>query len=313
MKKAIAILCILTALCLISCSGGNEITPGGASESEESKVVREGKREPIPEGAKVITNSDYKNSGKMGDNDGPAYCVYSEKGFNKASMDVSISKINANTVRKDGRFVNAYMFLGCDVYDGAWWCNCFDAGFCYSGNKPQWHLFYNIYQPAVDRESTWFESGVNLDGTHDYRLILDTSGEDEKAVITVWDITENKKADEKAFSVKDMKKDGSNTAYLMDFALDYPENLRKDAAGKDTDDWSEITLYNTDENLYIQNIVVSNVKIYASENEYVWDEKKTDCRSLWPDRADRKIDYVCVKVIGDGYDHDFRVDLDMNR
>ena len=56
-----------------------------------------------------------------------------------------------------------------------------------------------------------------------------------------------------------------------------------------------------------------NVKIYASENEYVWDEKKTDCRSLWPDKTDRKIDYACTKVIGDGYDHDFRVDLDMNR
>lgn len=328
MKRIIAFLCLmLSAVLLLSCAESDPVSSKSdvlseevskeesAEESrEESETVSEEiKKEPIPDGAKVITNLDYTNTGKMGDNDGPAYCVYSKTGYNKASMDIAIGKIHIHTLRSDNSFVNAYLFLGCDVYNGEWWCNCFDAGFCYSGRNPAWHLFYNIYETAAEGEKRWYESSVQLDGTHDYRLILDTSAENEKATVTVWDLTENKKADEVTFSVKSMLQNGSNTAYLMDFALDFPENVRKDRAGNNTDDWGEITLFNTDEDLYMQNILVSNVKIWQSGNEYVWDASRSSHRSLWPDKTVTVVDYACTKVIGDGYDSDFRVDLDMNR
>ena len=330
MKRTTAFFCLLLAV-LLFCSCGSEspaasesTAPSEAISEEESvqtsepseesePVSEETAKEPIPDGAKVVTNLDYTNTGKMGDNDGPAYCVYSKVGHNKASMDIAVSKIRINTVRKDGKFVNAYLFLGCDVYEGVSWCNCFDAGLCYSGRTPAWHLFYNIYEPAEEGEKKWFESNVKLDAAHDYRLILDTSEESQRATIVIWDITEDKKADEATFSVKKMQKSGANTAYLMDFALDFPADIRKDRSGNSTDDWGEITLFNTDEGLYMQNILVSNVKIGASGKEYEWDETRSSHRSLWPDKTVSVVDYACTKVIGEAYDHDFRVDLDMNR
>lgn len=285
--------------------------------SEVSEMSEELKKTPIPEGAHVITNLNYSNGdGKMGDADGPAYAVYSKVGYNKASMDIKVSQIKINTIRQsDKKFVNAYIFLGADVYNGEWWTNCFDTGLCYSGKNPSWHLFYNIYEPADSSQYFWYESKVKLDPTHDYRLILDTSEENTKATIIVYDLTDDKEVDRVSFYVKGMKADGSNTAYLMDLALDYPQNTKLDTSGNPSEDWVEITLYNTDEDLYMQNVLVDNVKIYKNGTEYTWDETHTKNRSLWPDSSYTKIDYACTKVItlGDTYDYEFRVDLDMNR
>ena len=289
------------------------------SEEVSAKVNEssEDYRSPIPENATVYTNLDFRKNGKMGDADGPAVCYYSKTGYRKASMDVHISDIAIRTKRPDRRFVNAYMFLGCDIFNGSYWCNCFDAGFCWSGSAPSWHLFYNIYEPADKTQRGWYESGVKLSRAHDYRLILDTSEEDEKATIIVYDLTDDREADRAVFRVKNMKCDGSNTAYLMDFALDYPDNVRKDTDGKTTDDWKQITLYNTDQNLYMTNILVDNVKILpaGTDDEIPWDESVTNNRGLWPDKSMTEIDYVCTQLIELPSESGlvFRVDLDMNR
>ena len=274
-------------------------------------------RSPVPENATVYTNLDFVKNGKMGDADGPAVCYYSKTGYRKASMDVRISQIAIQTKRPDRKFVNAYMFLGCDVFNGSYWCNCFDAGFCWSGSSPSWHLFYNIYEPADNKQRGWYESGVKLSRTHDYRLILDTSEEDEKAAIIVYDLTDDREADRAEFRVKNMKCDGSNTAYLMDFALDYPDNVRKAPDGTVTDDWKQITLYNSDQGLYMTNILVDNVKILPAgkDEEIPWDESVNNNRGLWPDKSMTEIDYVCTQLIELPSDSGlaFRVDLDMNR
>ncbi len=294
--------------------------PSEEISEEPSEEISAGDPEKvaIPEGVKVITNLDYDNGkGKMGDNDGPAYCVYSKRGYNKASMDVKISEMKINTLRtSDRKFVNAYMFLGCDIYSGYNWSNCFDCGFCWSGRTPAWHLFYNIYTPADKDQPGWYESKVRLKKNHDYRLTLDTSEQDELATLIIYDLTSDKEVDRAQFRVKGMKCDGSNTVYLMDFALDYPDDVKKDTAGNPSkDDWKEIALYNTDENLYMRNVVVENVKIYAGGNEYVWDKTRTNNRSLWPDIHMTEVDYPCTKVIAneEDYDFSFRVDIDMNR
>ncbi len=343
MKKASIVLLIISLLTsFVSCGGGSDggetsskevvfsLPPESSEEtvsqipdesSEESKEVSEMseelKKTPVPEGATALSNLDYNNGGgKMGDSDGPAYCVYSKVGYNKASMDIKISELNINTIRRsDGKFVNAYIFLGCDVYNGSWWSNCFDTGFCYSGTNPSWHLFYNIYEPAASDQGRWYESSVKLDPAHDYRLTLDTSEENQKATVIIYDLTADKEADRVSFYVKGMKADGTNTAYLMDFALDYPANVKKDTSGNPSDDFVEITLYNTDEDLYLQNVLVENVKIYKNGEEFVWDETRTNNRALWPDMTETSFDYACVKVITieDTYDYAFRVDLDMNR
>ena len=335
MKKYICLIlsAIMILACLASCDSGNtrsespapavsepESVPESVEPSEEPSVEENSEdteHVAIPEGVKVITNLDYNNGkGKMGDCDGPAYCVYSPVGYNKASMDIKISEMKINTLRtSDKKFVNAYMFLGCDIYNGTYWCNCFDAGFCWSGKTPAWHLFYNIYEPGDSSQAGWYESKVRLKKTHDYRLTLDTSEQDGVATIIVYDLTAEKEVDRAEFRVKNLKCNGTNTAYLMDFALDYPENVKLDTAGNASEDWAEITLYNTDENLYMRNVVVENVKIYSGENEYVWDSARTQNRSLWPDVNIPKIDYPCTMVIADEeyHDYSYRVDLDMNR
>lgn len=300
---------------VISEEPSNEISEEISEEVSEEML----KKIPLPENVKVQTNLDFDNKGKkMGDSDGPAYCVYSKVGYNKASMDVLISKLKVNSIRKsDKKFVNMYMFLGCDVLSSptGWWVNCFDCGFCYSGSHPSWHLFYNIYEPATENQAGWYESSVKLDPTHDYRLILDTSSADEKAYLLVYDLTDGKKADEATFYVKNLKADGSSTSYLMDFAIDYPGNTKMGVDGKPSEDWFDITLYNTDEDLYLQNIIVENVKIWKNGAGSVWDNNVTDHRALWPDCNMKEIDYPCTFLVCDeeNYDSSFRVDLDMNR
>ena len=295
-----------------------EPSPAEPIPSEEvSEMEPVSDENTLPEGAVVFTNLDYKNTGKMGDSDGPAVCYYSKTGYRKASMDVLISKMKIHTVREDKKFVNAYMFLGCDVFNGSYWCNCFDAGFCWSGRNAAWHLFYNIYEPADSLQKGWYESSVRLNSGHDYRLTLDTSEKDEQATIIIYDLTADKEADRAVFRVKNMKCDGSNTGYLMDFALDYPNDVRMDVNGKATGDWEQITLYNSDRGLYMRNVLVENTRILPAnaEEEIPWTADLNSARSLWPDKSLSVVDYPCTTLteLPSEEGLKFRVDLDMNR
>ena len=127
---------------------------------------------------RISTNLTWTNtSTKVGDNDGPAYVVYSNQGYNKASMAIEAGKIRKNLVRRsDGKSVNAYLFLGIDVYDGKTgeWSNCADAGLGYIGGTGTFHAFVNRFR-AEDGNSSWWESPVELDRMHDFRIILDLS------------------------------------------------------------------------------------------------------------------------------------------
>ena len=96
---------------------------------------------------KSITNLEFTNSGRYkGDNDGPAYVVYSKIGYQKASFEFKMSQVKLNMRRKsDQKWTNSYIFLGVDVYnEKEEFLNCIDAGFCYSGASLNWHLFFNL-------------------------------------------------------------------------------------------------------------------------------------------------------------------------
>lgn len=95
-------------------------------------------------------------------------------------------------------------------------------GLVRSGRNGAWHLFYNVYA-TPEGESAWYESGVKLSADSDYRLVLDTSKEDEKAVLSVYEIGSERLIDSVSFSAADMLCDGSNTAYYQNFALDFPD------------------------------------------------------------------------------------------
>ena len=261
------------------------------------------------------TNLEFINSGRyQGDNDGPAYVIYSKIGYNKASFEFHLSQVKLNMRRKsDQKWTNSYIFLGVDVYDEKEvFLNCIDAGFCYNGGVQNWHLFYNLLN--TNQEVSWYESAVTLDETHDYKLMLDCSYQDGMATLTIMDITDdNKIVDSAEFEVMYAKKDGSNLSMYQDYAIDYPEDIKKDRTGEnDSEDWEEITLYNTNEGIYLNHIEIHDAKLYSPEDEYVWTEERTNDHFMWPSVQQRKINYACTKIRGQQKNSQLILDLDMN-
>ncbi len=263
-----------------------------------------------------MTNLTYDNGkGKMGDTDGPAYVVYSKMGYNKASIDVKISELEINNVRKNNRrFVNAYIFLGIDIYDSnGKWVNCLDTGLCYLGVKGGWHLFYNLYTTETEGAQTWYESKVMLDPSHDYSVTLDSSKQDGRAIVTITDLTDNKVVDSKEFEAAYALANGTNTSYLQNYAIDYPENVKYDTSGNFSEkDFVEITLFNTDQDIYMNNLKIENALVYKNGDSHIWTEEHTQNRSMWPDK-NIAIDYEVVKVWVNNLDNSFSLSFDMNR
>jgi len=272
-----------------------------------------------------ITNLNYRNPGKMGDDDGPAMVIYSNVGYNRAEMTVRVSGIDMNTVRlvEHGRrpqyqALSAFLFLGVDVWSGEWWQNCFDAGLAWMGVDGGWRLFYNIFQPDVQDARSWWHSDIILPSDQDYLLVVDTSQEDAKARLSVYDMDGNE-LDSIVFFVRGMLADGSNTSYYMNFAVDYPGTLKFDRdytmfEGRHDADWAEITLANTDHNLFMRNVVVEGAYIYNDSNGRMrWSAAQTSHLSVWPDLDYPQIDYEVIRVmVYEPYYH-FRIEIDMNR
>ena len=306
----------------------NESSTNSQLTSEQSAVLSEASAAvsnttSIEEVKELLTNLTFANKGLrkdgylMGDVDGPAYCVYSNVGYNKASFEVDLKNVKINLKRKsDGKHMNAYMFLGADVYQSKdkYWANCIDAGLVMSGGGGGWHLFHSLY--SVDSTFTgnkWYESKKTLNPTHRYRIELDASKNDAEATLTAYDLTEGGKvADSVTFQLQYAKKNGENVRIYQDYALDYPPNIKLDTQGKPSEDWEEITLYNTDENIYMKNVRIENVKIYNTDGEHDWTEEHTAERGMWPDKTN-KIEYEVVKIKNPVFDSYIWFDFDMNR
>lgn len=252
----------------------------------------------------------------MGDQDGPAYCVYSKQGYTAVSMVLELSQLDLNIYRQDQphRHVNAYIFLGADTYDPETgnWMNCADAGLVYSGSNG-WHIFYNLFTCADPEQTpTWYESEISLNAEHDYRLSLNVSHRDGRATLSVYDLNIGVTADRISFELYGAKKDGSNVSFLTNFALDYPENLRLDTTGAPSTDWVEITRYNTDQGIYLKNIRVHDCTLYQGETAIAWTTKHTQNRGIWPDADISKLDYPCTTIRNAIENTEYIVDLDLN-
>ena len=125
-KKTIAMIAAVLA-CAATISGCNDKTAESQTSSanstaqsavwsEASSAVSE--TNSTEEVKELLTNLTFANKGTrqngflMGDVDGPAYCVYSKVGYNKASFEVNLKDIKINLKRKsDKKHMNAYMFL----------------------------------------------------------------------------------------------------------------------------------------------------------------------------------------------------------
>ncbi|OGO91788.1 MAG: hypothetical protein A2Y17_13605 [Clostridiales bacterium GWF2_38_85] len=331
-KKKISIIITLSLLLALfsSCNNDNKDTPSAQSDVSTVSEISEATSKTVSETSEpeeiteMLTNLTYTNIGDrtnghlLGDLDGPAYCVYSKIGYNKASFDVDLGTMQLDLTRKsDNKSINAYMFIGCDIYDstGSWWKNCIDSGLVNDGGNG-WHIFYSLY--SVDDTFTgnkWYESSKKLNSTHKYRLVLDASQEDGTATLSVIDLTDDEKTvDQVTFQLQYALKIGQNIRFYQDVALDYPQNTKFDTNGNaSSDDWEEITLYNTDEGMYMKNVRISNTRIYNTDGEYLWTEEHTAERGMWPDTKNAKIDYEVVKIMNPEFDHTVWIDFDMNR
>ncbi|MBP1576524.1 MAG: hypothetical protein J6A68_03220 [Oscillospiraceae bacterium] len=323
MKPIRLLACLFSFLLLISLVCACTVTPDEESSLESSsetssfhQVENEeiaSQFQDLPNTPYSFTNMTYTNTGKCGDNDGPAYMVYSTIGFTKASFDLKLSEVKINNLRKsDGLRLNAYLFLNADVHDeNGDWVNCFDAGFCYSSQRRGWHLCYNLYT-TITGVYPWYESRVTIDPTHDYRLILDVSEKENQATLTAYDLTENKVADSVTFEAAYTKPDGSNVSFTQNFALDYPQNVMFTPDGQpSTADWMGIARYNTNEGVYMKDIRVSNSTLYKGEESFLWTEDLTSARSIWPDQL-QGLEYPVAAVRIDAYDNSFEIDFNMN-
>lgn len=307
-----------TATFDFSLGGQNFVVKKGKNEITYSFKIKVGEEAP-----EILTNLTYTNIGDrtnghlMGDIDGPAYCVYAYIGNNKASFEVNLTTIELNTIRSsDNYFINAYLFLGCDIYDPAtgYWVNAIDAGLAFMGGNSGWHLFHSLYSvPEGYTGSKWYESNKKLDASHRYRLELDASVQNGTATLSVYDISDNNKIfDSVTFPMRYALKNGENIRFYQDYALDYPENVRKDTSGKTTNDWEEITLYNTDQGLYMKNVEISYVKISNTTGEHEWTNEYTAERGIWPDKKNAKINYELAKIIT-MFDHTTQINFNLNR
>ena len=291
MKKYLLLLGLI--LVLTAC-GNTESNPNTSTES------------------KIISTLDYKNTGKMGDTDGPAFAVYSKRGYNGASGVLDLANMDINTIWPNGKFINGYAFFGIDVYFGTTsnWVNCVDVGLCWSGSNGGWHIFYNMFEPLNDKTPTWYESDVILPKDDIYHMSLKLV-EDNYAVLTVEGQTNGVK-DEVRVEVKGADADGYNTAFLFNAALDYPPNTKVDPNGKFSKDFVQITLGNTDKGLYLRSFLVDQLTLYQGETSFPWTNDLSTAVSIWPDKATKGFDYSPTTVeTFDGTK--YIIHLDMNR
>lgn len=313
MKKLLFLLSfvLLLASCARDLPEESAVTvssPGSVAESS----TEESSTDPMEEAVSIISTTDYTNTGKMGDTDGPAFAVYSNIGCTGAAAVLDIAGMEINTVLPDGRFVNGYTFFGIDVYDesGTWWQNCVDAGLCWSGRSGGWHVFYNMYEPLNEGTATWYESNVILPKDDIYNMSLRLTG-DHCALLTVEGQNSGIK-DEVRVEVKGALADGSNTAFLFNTALDFPPDTKVDRNGNACEDFAEITLANTDKGLFLRSFRVTELTLYEDGTASDWTDDKSSAVSIWPDKAIAGFDYAPTTVgIFDGTA--YVIDLDMNR
>lgn len=300
MKRLVSFaLVLLLLLCTAAC--GQAAEESSASEASLS---------PLDGAKRVLRSLEYENAGRMGDNDGPAFAVYSNIGYSGAAVTLDIADMEVSTRLPGGRFVNCYAFLGIDVYEGESWANCIDAGLCRSGVNGGWHLFYNIYEPIDEGAETWYESSKMLIKNDVYTLKLELIG-DELARLTVSGTRTNFK-DSVEIGVKGALKDGGNTAMLLNVALDYPPEAMLDPDGNPSEDWAQITLANSDKGVFLRGLRASGLTLFKGETSSVWGDNDTSSIGIWPDKSVKGFDYSPTEV-GIINSDEFYINLDMNR
>ena len=263
-------------------------------------------------GTTNFSNLDYTNPGYMGDNDGPAYCVYSKKGYNKAEFIFELSQLDVNNLGSNGARVNAFVFLGIDVYnDQGNWMNCCDSGFYYTGVNGGWQLFTAIYDDGAG-EYSWYSCGPTIDPTYDYKLVLDSSYQDGKAKLTIINMYDGAAVSEHEFDLYGAKASGQNTSYLTNIAFDWAgESTWVDSDGNATDDWKKVMRNCIGSGIRMKNVRIYGCALYKDGERLDWTSDLTDRRCITPDRSYTGFDEQITTVRSASNDTEYIVDLDL--
>ncbi|MBO4276962.1 MAG: hypothetical protein J5925_01015, partial [Clostridia bacterium] len=262
-------------------------------------------------GTESLDNTTFKNTGHMGDDDGPAYCVYSNVGYNKAEMSFALSEAETSTLGRSGIRMNGFVFLGINAYnDEGYWCNCCDAGVCYTGENGGWSLFWGTADDGTGKPG-WYSGGKTLDPARNYVLTLDSSQKDNFVVLTVTDADDGKVADRAEFRLAGTKADGSNTDYLTDIAVDWAgEESWIDADGNPTEDWREVLFACAGQKMCFKNIRIYGCTLYSGETRFDWDSSCTNRRGLCPD-AGTDVYGTVITVHHIKADSEYVIDIDL--
>ncbi|MBO4452975.1 MAG: hypothetical protein J5793_03480 [Clostridia bacterium] len=315
MKKSLFLALAVLLIFAASCSGVTEVSgdPVSSEVSEEISVQEESSEPEIPthefKGEDMIENLTYKNPGEMGDNDGPAFCVYSGKGMNKAEMKLELSAVEHSTVGTGGITVNGFIFLGVDVYaKEGYWINCCDAGVFYSEQHGGWKIFSNTYDSTGNGEGEWYHSKETLDPTRDYLITLDSSKNDGELTLTLNCLDSGEVAMEHTFKLYGTRADGSNTSYLTNFAIDWINGSWIDKNGEPTDKWVEVLKAAEGQGIYFKNIRVYDCALYREGERLDWTSDLTNRRCLMPDST-YDVDGTVVTVHSGTFDTEYIVDI----
>ncbi len=264
-------------------------------------------------GTETINNLEYVNPGYMGDDDGPAYCVYSESGYNRSEMVFELSKAELNNIGTNGYSrVNGFVFLGSDVYDeDGEWMNCCDAGVYYSGVNRGWQLFAAVYDNG-EGEYQWFDDPHTLNASSDYRLTLDCSKTDGRAKLTVTDVYDETVSYTLEFPLFGAKADGSRTGFLTNIAIDWAgEETFVDKEGVPTDDWLKVMDSCLGQGIYMKNVRIYGCALYKNGVRTDWDESLTDRRCLTPDSTYEGFEHKVITVKNATNDTEYIIDIDL--
>lgn len=257
----------------------------------------------------TISTFNYRNPGRMSDNDGPAFVAYSKIGYSGASATVDLGNTKVNGALSNGKFINAYIFLGIDVFGETEWENCVDVGFAWAGAKGGWHLFYNLFLKYDGTRFEWWESSNTLPQDDIYDLSCKLIAEEE-VLFTAKGRTSGVEESVR-FKLRHAKLDGSNTSCLFNCALDFPPESKIDRNGDPCEDWPEIVLGNTDKGGCLKNLTVTDMTLYTGTEPSKWTNEKNSDIGIWPDASFTVFDYAPTIVdCMDGSAYHIRLDMD---
>ena len=255
----------------------------------------------------------------------PSYMVTSKKGCSKASMDIDLSAVQANLMgnKEKHEYLIPYILLRYNTYDlGGDIIDMANIGLAYNtGGDGKWHFVYkkflSNYNPvnypqdenfgednenntSDDRYSeyySWAKSSVNIDPKGKYRITVDGSQKDGYCTASILDVNTGKVIDKIEIEVFYSVKSGNNTSISQLYYTEFSSGLynvqiqNENYFGEHNYNQFYFGAGIVENNhvirsLYINNINISNIKLFRNGQETAWTEDLNSNSGMWPSKDD---------------------------